>query len=362
MAPSALWKKLTLAQTSPDNLEDLLEPIRRAHSVPALAGAVVRGREIVALGAAGVRQATGTERVQSTDRFHIGSNTKSMTATLIAMLVEQGRLSWDTTIAEAFPDLASRIHAGFQRATLLHLLSHRAGLPVDTGPDPVTAPQIRALTGPLPQQRRALIELLLRRPPAAEPGARFAYSNFGYTIAGAIAEQATRQAWEESIRQMLFLPLDMATAGFGSPGLAQPWGHTPDGCQPVTPGPQADNPAVLGPAGRVHCSMSDWARYASLHLRGAQGDSGLLLKPESFQQLHRDGFRQEYALGWGIAQRPWTGGAALVHAGSNAMWFAVIWIAPVRNAAFLAATNCGSDGGFRALDAAVGTMIARFLS
>lgn len=362
LATPALSEELTLAQVPPENLEDVLEPVRRTHSVLALAGAVVRGGELIALGVVGLRQVGGTERVQSNDRFHIGSNTKSMTATLIALVVEQGRLSWEMTIADAFPDMLTSIHPGFQRVTLLHLLSHRAGLPEDSRPDPATWPQIRALTGPLPQQRRTFIELILGRPPATEPGSRFAYSNFGYTIAGAIVEQATRQAWEDSMRQMLFQPLGMASAGFGSPGLAQPWGHRPNGCQPITPGPDADNPAVLGPAGRVHCSMSDWARYASLHLRGARGESGLLLKPETFQQLHRDGFGQEYALGWGIAQRPWTRGVALAHAGSNTMWFAVIWIAPARNAGLLAATNCGSDEASRASEAAIGAMIGRFLS
>ncbi len=52
---------------------------------------------------------------------------------------------------------------------------------------------------------------------------------------------------------------------------------------------------------------------------------------------------------------------ALTHTGSNTLGYAVIWLAPQRNAALLAATNCGSDRGFQALDAAVGAMIRRFL-
>ena len=52
-----------------------------------------------------------------------------MTSTLIAKLVEQGKLKWDTTLAEVFPDLAPQMHADFKAVTLLQLLSHRAGLP-----------------------------------------------------------------------------------------------------------------------------------------------------------------------------------------------------------------------------------------
>ncbi|MGH2396271.1 MAG: serine hydrolase domain-containing protein, partial [bacterium] len=203
---------------------------------------------------------------------------------------------------------------------------------------------------------------VLARPPVSDPGTRMAYSNFGYAIVGAIAEGATRQAWEDMMRQMLFEPLGMTTAGFGSPGLTQPWGHTPNGCQPVAPGPEADNPQVIGPAGTVHCSMSDWALYASLHLRGAQGETGLLLKPESFGHLHRDRYRQRYAMGWAVLEPEWARGPALLHDGSNTMWYAVIGIAPARNAAILAAANCGPEAGARASADTVSALIARFIS
>lgn len=87
--------------------------------------------------------------------------------------------------------------------------------------------------------------------------------------------------------------------------------------------------------------------------------------PESLDGLLepiRDEFGQGYALGWGVVQRGWAGGTALTHSGSNTLWYAVVWLTPARNAAFLAATNCGSEAGFRACDAAVGAMITKYLS
>ncbi len=353
--------RLAWGQGPPESLDQLLEPVRATHGVPALAGAFIRGGDIVAIGAVGIRRGGTTDRVQLADRFHIGSCTKSMTATLLALLVEQGRLSWESTIAEVFPDFLDRIHSSYHKVTLVHLLSHRAGLPEDLSPDPTIWPQVWALRGPLAQQRRELIQLVLARLPVAEPGSRMAYSNLGYTIAGAFAEQVTGQEWESLMRQMLFQPLGMTSAGFGPPGLDQPWGHTRNGCQPVMPGPQADNPPVIGPAGTVHCSMSDWARYATLHLRGAQGESGLLLKPESFRQLQRDWYQQGYALGWLVVQRPWANGLALSHTGSNTLWYADIWIAAARNAAFITAANCGSESSFQACDSAIVAMIRKYL-
>lgn len=361
LAPALLSSRRSAVSAAPEPLDALLEPIRAAHGIPALAGAFVRGSDLVALGAVGVRVLGMPEHVQPADRFHLGSCTKSMTATLLAVLVEAGKLTWEATVGDVFADLRLKIHPGYHRVTLRQLLSHRGGLPDDRTPDPTIQPQVRALSGPIIQQRRDYVALVLARAPASEPGTRMVYSNAGYVIAGAFAEQVTNQEWEALMRSMLFQPLGMASAGFGPPGVSQPWGHTQSGCQPVSPGPEADNPLVIGPAGTVHSSVADWGRYAALHLRGARGESGLLLRPESFAHLHRDAFRQEYALGWGLAQRSWAGGLALTHGGTNTLWWAVIWLAPARNAAFLAAVNCGAESGFRACDSAVGAMIRRFL-
>jgi CubicO group peptidase (beta-lactamase class C family) len=338
--------------------------------VPALAGAFVQGQDLIGLGAVGTRTVGGSARVQPTDRFHLGSCTKSMTATLLGLLVEQGQLTWETTIAELFPDLI--IRPEYQKLTAVHLLSHRAGIPGQATPEPYGRlhNQLWRLRGPLPRQRRTVIELVLSEPPVSEPGSIYNYSNHGYIIAGAMAEQVTGLSWEELMQQRLFQPLGMQIVGFGAPGTPgtedQPWGHL--NCLPVAPestNPPSDNPPVLGPAGTVHSALRDWALYASLHVRGARGEGGLLLKPETFQQLHKDRYAQSYALGWGVHERSWAGGLALQHSGSNTMWFANIWIAPQRNAALLAATNVAHcparDAGFRATDAVIGALIRRYL-
>ena len=369
---SSISSSSTTSALTQDNLNSMLEPIRQQNNVPGLTAAFVRGKDLTALGAVGTRRLGATERVQLNDLWHLGSDTKSMTATLIAMLVEQGKLTWQTTIADTFPDLLGRIQPDYHNLNLIQLCSHRAGIPgQDKGQDAYSKlnDQLWNLKGPLIQQRRTVVELVLSQPPVSAPGSLFNYSNYSYIIAGAFTEQVTGEQWEPLIQRMLFKPLAMESVGFGPPGtpgkLDQPWGHTKS-CEPLDPGnPSADNPPVLGPAGTVHSSMSDWARYATLHLLGAQGKQGLLLKPESFQQLHKDWYQQGYALGWELPQRTWASGVALQHNGFNNLWYADIWIAPQRNAALLAATNttdCPSVGvGFKACDAAIAAMISKYL-
>ena len=80
------------------------------------------------------------------------------------------------------------------------------------------------------------------------------------------------------------------------------------------------------------------------------------------QQLKEPPFGGSYALGWGIYERDWAGGKVLTHAGSNGMNFCVVWIAPLKNFAVLAATNRGGDGAPEGLDRVCSEMIRKFLT
>jgi CubicO group peptidase (beta-lactamase class C family) len=358
-----------------ESADELVEDVRARHKVPGLVAALVRSDGVVAAGAAGVRKAGGSERVTIGDAFHIGSCTKAMTTTLVAMLVERGELSWDSTLGEVFSDQKEQMHPDFRAVTLRQLALHRSGLPEDRAPDALFM-KLRALEGPMQAQRSRLTELVLAQRPASAPGSKMAYSNNGYAILGAAAEQVTGETWENLMRQRLFEPLGMTTAGFGPPGRADavdaPWGHVGGAARlrPIQPGPGADNPAVVGPAGTVHCSILDWARFAQLHLRGARetgvievraGDKALALKHETFATLHDDALKQEYAMGWAVLDREWARGRVLTHSGSNSMWFASVWIAPQRDAAILAACNYGGREGAQACDAAIGALIEKHL-
>jgi CubicO group peptidase (beta-lactamase class C family) len=210
----------------------------------------------------------------------------------------------------------------------------------------------------------ALVAGVLLHPPEAAPGTKFIYSNAGFSIAGAMAERVMNTPYEELMKKRLFAPLHMDTAGFGAPGtkgkIDEPRGHNGDG-KPVEVGPAADNPAAIAPAGRVHCSIVDWARYIAMHLRGEKDvDDGTkhLLKAASFKKLHTQFGRDDakYAMGWAVTDRPW-GGRVLTHSGSNTMWYCVAWLAPDKEFAVIVATNQGGDAAAKACDEAAGALI-----
>jgi len=343
-----------------------VDAIRKKHDLPALAVVLVKDGRICDRVAVGVRKWGDATPVTTNDVFHIGSCTKSMTATLTAMLIEEGKLRWDTTIAEVFPELKGKMDKQYEAVTVGQLLHHRGGVP---GAPPAAAWK-RAWEehGTPTQQRREFIEALLSQPPEAVPGTKMIYSNQGYAIVGAMLEKITGQDYESLMTEKLFKPLHMDSAGFGPPWTTdkadQPWGHVRKLI--LTIPVQADNPPAIASAGRVHCSLDDLARFAIFHLQ-CNATNGLL-KPETLAKLHAPpgvanlaSPLENYACGWVVLQRGWAGGTTLWHNGSNSMWYLVMWLAPEKDFGVIAVTNIAGSGAEQACDEAATAMISKWL-
>jgi CubicO group peptidase (beta-lactamase class C family) len=360
---AALLALQTPAAPVTRDVSALLEPIRKELDVPGMACVVIQDGKITATGATGVRKRGGSEAITIDDRFHIGSCTKSMTATLCAVLVEQKKLAWDAKVGDAFPELAKDTDAGWRDARLDQLLSNHGGAPANLDAGGLWA-KLWSHRGTPREQRLALVTGVLSRPPEAPPGSKFIYSNAGFSIAGAMAERALDATYEDLMRKHVFGPLDMKSAGFGAPGtmgkIDQPRGHQADG-KPVEVGPGADNPIAIAPAGRVHCSLPDWAKYVAVHLHGEHdADDGTkhFLPGASFARLHKrfaeDG--SNYAMGWVASGK--SGARRLWHNGSNTMWYAEATLFVDEGWAVLVGVNQGGDPGKKAATQATAALVA----
>lgn len=343
------------AEGDPEIVQTLV-PILQKHNLPAAAAVWITSDGIQKIGVAGVRKRGSDVPATLKDLWHIGSNTKAMTATLTALLVEKGLLDWQTRVGEIMSqnEWAITIHPELESVNVTQLLTHRAGFPSNLPwHDILPAAPRRA-------QRREAARRALQTVPEFQPGSTAQYSNLGYVVLGAMLESKTGKSWEDLMRSMLFQPLGMSSAGFGgigTPGrIDQPWGHLSGGSPIDLNGPTADNAPVLGPAGTVHCTLQDWSRFVLDQLRGFQGKEGLL-SPESYQAIQSRYFEGEYSLGWLPLERDWAGGTAYNHTGSNTMYFSNAWIAPNRDLAILVCVNQGLDA-FEATDEIVAQIIA----
>jgi len=313
--------------------------IERANSnLPALAGGLVIGDRIVALGVDGARRNGSEDSVDLADKWHLGSVTKSMTSTLAAILIEKGLLTWETTVAEVFSE--EDIAPEWAEVQVIDLARHLGG-----APEPNLVAILRGRTTKLPpeeERRNWVMETVLSEAPVLRD---FRYTNGNYILLGAVLEALSGRPWQTMMREEIFEPLGLKSAGFGPPqGLGQPWGHAPtnySGPLPLLPGTLSDNPPVLGPAGTVHMSIADLARYAKEHLALAQGRS-LLWKGPAFERLHLPPVDSDhpYAAGWVIVEESnFAEGRFYHHNGSNGLWLAKVGIAPDQNTAFVCASN-----------------------
>jgi CubicO group peptidase (beta-lactamase class C family) len=303
--------------------------------IPGMIGGIIEGDSLTKVGAVGIRKIGAPDAFLWTDLIHLGSCTKAMTATMIGTLVDEGKIGWGSTIRQIFPEW-TEIHPDFQPVTLEQLMAHRAGFSHDL--------RWRSLGefGSVVEQRRAILSSALQDAPEVKPGSRYLYSNTGFVLAGMMAEQVTRTPWEELMQRRVFGPLGMTTAGFGPPGtrgkLDHAWGHRAN--RDTVEAVHEDNSPVMAPAGTVHCSLKDWAKFASLHLHGSVGGV-TLLKPETMKALHTPKPGEQYVGGWLVAGQSSAAGPILTHTGSNTLWYCSIWLDTGRDVGFLAAANAG---------------------
>ena len=326
--------------------DSALEAVFASTAPPALAAGIVGRDGLGWNGVRGIRQAGQSEPATTGERWHLGSNTKAMTAAVFARLVEQGRARWAMPLAVAFPGLT--LDPAWSATTLDDVMHHRAGL-LDA--EVMGRPWLmaaRADPRTLPEQRAAIVAQALAKPPSGTPGT-FAYGNANYVLLGSAIETITGQSWEDVMRAELFGPLAMTSAGFGPPPAPNAWGHRSMGEQriamdPASPG--ADNPLALGPAGTAHMTLADYGRFLAAMMGGVPAWLG----EDSLRMLTTPpgGPPPAYAAGWGVGQRPWAGqggpGPTLAHDGSNTMWYASVLLAPARGLGFVAVSNDGAAG------------------
>lgn len=404
-------------------LSTVLHDIITAARLPGAVGAIVSDNGVKAVGSAGVRKVSAKSSIEANDTVHLGSNGKAMTAILICQLIEQEKLTFATPMSEIFLDMVPKMHPISRSITVRHLLDHTAALPAN-----LEWYRMFSKVQLVQQQRRQVVQEALARGPAySQKLGEFDYSNTGYVILGAIVEALTGASWESVIQREIFDRLDMKSGGFGVPGgdvrksitfssvfslssssqtVDYAHGHVPSTFAGFMSSPysvsQIDNAPVVGPAGTIHCSVPDWAKFVSeimsLTRHASEGtasapctsvlgklvDNLITATSSSGGKGSGDGLSekyntpsplgvsastyreclllnnpsQHYAGGFIVTSRPWAGGLALTHTGSNTTWYATVWIAPNNGTAYLAAFNAGGDAVAVAADEAIAKMIA----
>ncbi len=323
------------------DLDPVLAKAMEGTQAPALGVLVIKDGKIAGETVRGVRRNDGADAVTPADPWLIGSDGKPMTAALIARLVDKHKLSWDAPLSKMLPELAESMRPEYRDLTLADLLSHRGGFDHDVS-DLKYFNTFYTDTRPLPVQRLAYVAHTLREAPIIKPRTEFSYSNTGFLIAAAIAERATGKSYEELMQREVYAPLHMQSVGFGPTHAGQPIGHI--GGKPVAKA-EDSNPLMFAPAGNVHLSLSDWAKFCIDQMEGSHG-RGALLSAASYRMMTARLPGATSALAWGV-QDSVAGrkGPVLTHSGSDGNWYAIVALFPESENGVLVVSNSAEDMG-----------------
>lgn len=313
---------------------------------PGLAAAWI-SNDAVVVAASGATRLGGNTALSTDMWFHVGSNQKSIVAMALAVQVDKGRLRWNSTLAELFPELAAGMLPAYRSVTVENLLSHRGGfIELLVAEDLQVVP---AFEGDGPNQRLQFLAWATSIEPLGTPGVSYRYSNAGYGIAGAVLERVTGKAFEAAMAEAVFTPLGLRHAFAYPPQTpgTQPAGHEVNDAGTALVAvdltdPLYTVPLYLVPAGHLSMPLADYARLAQVELRGLSGKP-TLLKAETFRNLHTSrglepGLNLGYALGWVI--EPQTGNAALSWSVGQLIGFtATIMVSPATDRAVVLLAN-----------------------
>ena len=329
------------------NLNDLGHRIRLKSKSPSFGIAMIDAGKL-SVSVSGLRASNGKEESQINDVWSVGAIGKPICSTLIAKLIEMGKLHWDEPLAEALPNF--KMDPDYRSVTIEQIMQHRAGFATDSD---LTTSEVSAIVGtklhPSEIRRNYAITMLSKKP-AIPPNSGFLYSNVGYAVLAAVAEEAGGRPYEELLRDLIFRPIGMTHSGFSRdlPLKGRTRGHRdgPSGLEAVDPSSPLD-PLLAGAGSGLWMSVGDIARFGQMHLNGLAGMDGIL-KSTTVKRLHKsisEGPKtsRSYASGWSVDSLP---GVETFqgHNGSNGTMRAQLAIFPAANLVVAATSNRGGDG------------------
>jgi CubicO group peptidase (beta-lactamase class C family) len=272
------------------------------NAVPGMSVAVVFDDKVVFSKGYGVRDTASGEPVDASTVFQIASVSKSVGSTVVAALVGEGKIAWDTRIGDIDPSFALMEPWVTSQITVRDLYCHRSGLPEHAGD----------LLEDYGYDRAEVLHRLRYQHPDSSFRSEYAYTNFGMTAGGVAAAGAYGLTWEEASRQKLYAPLGMTSTSsryddfmmrenkaLGHQLVDGKWVHL-----------EQRQPDAQSPAGGVSSSASDLAKWMRLQIGGGMFDGVQVVDKDALAETHLpemftglsplSGLPGFYGLGWNV--------------------------------------------------------------
>jgi CubicO group peptidase (beta-lactamase class C family) len=318
-----------------------LRTLSERFEVPGAALGVGHGAARLEVAAGVLSRATGAA-VTPDSLFQIGSMTKIWTATLILQLVDEGRLALDQPVIDVLPELELAGAPDLATMRIRDLLAHTSGIDGDVFRD----------TGRGDDCLDRFVRSLRDVPLLHEPGARFSYSNAGYSVAGRVVEVVTGTTWDQAISERIVRPLGLdGTVTLPEDAILHrvAIGHFGATAREQRPTPTWTFTRSTGPAGLVVSRVGDVLQFVNSHL-GSLGAQGLISSNSARAMTTRQATlpdRPNGVSGWGLGwmQFDWNGVPLIGHDGLTLGLQSFLRIVPERQFTTVLFTNGGDARG-----------------
>ncbi len=355
------------AASLPLALQDLdatVERARKVFDVPGIAVAIVQDGHVVWAKGYGVKKYGGTDAVGPDTLFAIASNSKAFTTASLAILADEGKLTWDDPVTKHLPGFQMHEAYATQEMTVRDLLTHRSGLGLGAG-DLLFWPPTDIPTAEIVRRLRFI-------KPETSFRASYAYDNILYATAGELIGKVSGQPWREFVRERIFKPVGMThsvtDAGDIKPGadVAEP--HAKVDFQGAPLVVERCSWANAAGAGAIYSTVNDLAKWVIVQLnrgviRAADGAEKILFTPAQQTEMWKPQSPipirvprpvaelkpnfLAYGLGWTL--QDYRGHKVVSHTGGFPGYVSTVMMVPELNVGVIVLTNQEEGGAFRSI-------------
>jgi CubicO group peptidase (beta-lactamase class C family) len=301
----------SLAAPSTDSIEATIQRAMQEFQVPGMAISIVYDGKLYYSAGHGVLEVGKQAQVTDKTLFQIASVTKAFTAATLAILVDEGKLSWDDPVIDYLPEFRMYDPWVTREFTIRDLLTHRSGLPIGAG-DLLLIPETNTT-------RAEVVRAMRYLKPGSSFRSEFAYDNLLYIIAGELVGRVAATPYEDFLEQRLLFPLGMhdcaASLARTKPGAPKATPHVlTDGNIETTLSLES---SLVAPTGGVNCSARSMAKWMSFILaKGKDANGKTIISEAQVAQLvapvtllpgsgyvaeNTGSYLNAYALGWSVS-------------------------------------------------------------
>ena len=353
-----MLNKINAQVITPTQIDNLVEKVLKAFDVPGISIGIIKDDKLIFAKGYGVRSLDSKKPMDENTLVGIASNSKSFTSAALGILIDEGKLTWDTKVTDIIPEFKMYNPYVTEEFTITDLLTHRSGLGLGAG-DLMMWPDSSNFT------KADIIHNLRYLKPVSSFRTKYDYDNNLYIVAGEVIARASGMSWEDFIEKRILQPLSMSKSAASIYRLKDKTNiinaHAPiDGKVQVI---KTDWSETANAAGGIYSNITDLSKWLIMQMNNGKYGDGLTKKLFS-EAVHDDMWSPQtiiktrgggpynthfvsYGLGWGLSDV--AGMKQCTHTGGLAGIVTQITLIPEMKLGIIVLTNQQAGAAFTAI-------------